>query len=189
MHSYLDASRIAHIGFIDGHGKPAVLPTGYVRDGNRILIHGSTGSPWFRILADGADACVEVTLLDGLVLARSGFESSFHYRSVVVFGKFSAVADKAKDLNIIVERLFPGRSESLRPMTTKEFAATLVLEMEIVEWSAKKSDGDPHDEGDDINWPVWAGVVPVREVLGTPQPAENLAPELRDVPAYIAHWK
>ncbi|MEY4348673.1 MAG: hypothetical protein RIS43_1092, partial [Actinomycetota bacterium] len=183
MYSFLDAARIAHVGFVAAHGKPTVLPTAFVRDGNRILLHGSTGSGMFRTLAEGAQCCVEVTLLDGLVLARSGFESSIHYRSVVIFGKFTPSRDKAADLAIITEGIFPGRTDELRPMLAKEIAATAVLEMDINEWSAKMSTGDPHDEGDDIDWPVWAGVVPVHTVLGTPIPAANLAPHLHTPPS------
>ena len=143
----------------------------------------------FRLLASGAECCVEVTLVDGLVLARSGFESSIHYRSVVMFGKFSESKDKERDLSLTIEGLFPGRSAELRPMLAKEIAATLVLEFEITEWSAKRSDGDPHDEGEDIDFPVWAGVVPIQTVLGEPIPAANLRPELSTPPNYIRNWK
>ncbi|MEY4322483.1 MAG: hypothetical protein RL410_264 [Actinomycetota bacterium] len=189
MYSFLDAARIAHIGFVAPHGNPVVLPTAFVRDQNRILIHGSTGSGMFRALANGAQCCVEVTLLDGLVLARSGFESSIHYRSVVIFGTFTQSTDKAADLAVITEGIFPGRTAELRPMLAKEIAATSVLEMEIEQWSAKMSQGDPHDEGDDIDWPVWAGVVPIHTVIGEPIPAENLAANLHTPPTYISQWK
>ena len=189
MHQFLDSGRIAHIGFVDQHGKPKVLPTAYVRDGNRLLIHGSTGSGMYRLLASGVECCVEVTLLDGLVLARSGFESSIHYRSVVMFGTFAESSDKKRDLEITIEGLFPGRSAELRPMLPKEIAATSVLVFEINEWSAKQSDSQPTDENEDIDWPVWAGIVPIRETLGEPIPADNLRDDLRTPPSYIATWK
>lgn len=189
MYSFLDAARVAHIGFIDQHGKPAVLPTAFVRDGNRIVIHGSTGSGMYRLLASGIDCCIEVTLLDGLVLARSGFESSIHYRSVVMFGKFHESDDKQRDLDITIEGLFPGRGAELRPMKAKELAATSVLVFEISEWSAKQSDAQPTDEDEDIDWPVWAGIVPIREILGEPIPADNLREDLKTAPSYIDDWK
>ena len=189
MLSFLDAGRICHVGFTGDDGKPRVLPTAYVRDGKRLLIHGSTGSGWFRKLASGVDVCIEMTLLDGLVLARSGFESSIHYRSVVLFGNFAESSDKESDLITIIEGLFPQRTAQLRPMTSKEIAATSVLSFEITEWSAKLSNAEPHDEGEDIAWPVWAGVVPIKEVLGTPIPASNLDAAYSQIPSYIAQWK
>lgn len=168
LHAILDAGRVAHVG-IDG---PFVLPVGYARDGDRVLIHGSTGSRLFRALAAGAPACFALTILDGLVLARSGFESSMNYRSVVAFGAFTELAgeEKTAGLRRLTEHLSPGRWEAMRPPLPKELAATLVLALPLAEWSVKVSDDWPHDAEEDRAWPVWAGVVPIVETLGEPMP-------------------
>lgn len=168
LYAILDAGRVAHVG-IDG---PYVLPVGYARDGDRVLIHGSTGSRLFRTLAAGAPACFTLTLLDGLVLARSGFESSMNYRSVLAFGVFGEVTGPAKldALARLTDQLSPGRWALLRPPTTRELAGTMVLAMPLTEWSVKVSDAWPHDPDEDLSWPVWAGVVPIVETLGAPLP-------------------
>lgn len=191
VNAILDEGLIAHVAWADETGQPYVIPTGYVRDGDRILFHGSTGAGMFRALANGSPACATVTLLDGMVLARSAFESSMHYRSVVVLGKCEVLEDdeKAAALDVFTDRLLPERRPSLRPMLKKEIAATLILALPLNELSAKVSNGQPTDEGDDINFPVWAGVVPMKTVFGTPIPADNLAPEYQEVPEYISRWK
>jgi uncharacterized protein len=186
LDALLDESRVAHVGLVaDGH--PVVIPTGVARDGDLVLVHGSTGSRWMRALAAGADASVAVTALDGLVFARSAFESSMHYRSAVLFGRFTPVegkADKGRALDILTESLLPGRSAELRRPTAKELAATLVLAMPIEEWSLKVSDGWPEDPPEDVAGDAWAGVVPLTLVAGEPHSAPDLRPGI-DVPGSV----
>jgi nitroimidazol reductase NimA-like FMN-containing flavoprotein (pyridoxamine 5'-phosphate oxidase superfamily) len=161
LHAILDAARVGHVGFTDEAGLPVVIPTGVARDGDRLLLHGSTGSRLHRRLAQGVDVCVTVTHLDGIVLARSAFESSMHYRSAMVFGRATEVDDKVAALRAMSEAWLPGRWEALRAPTTKELAATLVLAVPLDEWSVKLSDGPPTDADEDLDAPVWAGVLPI----------------------------
>ena len=185
LHALLDSQYVAHVGLVRD-GQPVVVPTGIARDGDRVLVHGSTGSGWMRLLAAGADACVTVTSLHGVVVARSVFESSFHYRSAVLFGRFAALEGDAKQqaLDVVVEKLIPGRGAEVRVSTDKELAATLVLAMPIAEWSLRVSEQWPEDEPSDVDGDAWAGVVPMRTTFGAPHPA----PDLRDgipVPASV----
>jgi nitroimidazol reductase NimA-like FMN-containing flavoprotein (pyridoxamine 5'-phosphate oxidase superfamily) len=129
-----------------------------------------------RVLAGAAPACLTVTVIDGLVVARSAFESSMHYRSAVLFGSFSLVEDddKVAALEVLVDALLPGRSREVRPSTRKELAATMVLALPIAQWSLKVSDGWPEDEPDDVAGQTWAGVVPLVQRAGQPRPAPDL---------------
>jgi uncharacterized protein len=177
LHALVDSQYVAHVGLVrDGH--PVVVPTGIARDGDRVLVHGSTGSGWMRALAAGADACVSVTSLHGVVVARSTFESSFHYRSAVLFGRFTRLEGDGKlaALEVVTESFLPGRWREVRPTSDKELAATLVLAMPIEEWSLRVSEQWPEDEPADVLGDAWAGVVPMRTAFGDPQPA----PDLRD---------
>lgn len=185
----LDAGRVGHLAVLDAAGQPYVLPVAYARDGDRVLLHGSTGSRLFRTLADGFPTCLTVTLLDGLVLARSVFESSMHYRSAMVLGTASRLDGHAAlaALERLTEHLMPGRWLDARQPDRKEMAATLVLALPLEEWSVKVSDGPPEDSEADRALPVWAGVVPLQTSLGPPVPAPDL-PGHRDVPAYVAGW-
>ena len=164
----LDEVMIAHVGLSTGTGDVAVIPTALARDAGSILIHGSTGSGWMRLAADGRPTCVTVTALDGIVVARSAFESSFRYRSAVLFGAFTPVPEQAREhaLQIITERILPGRSGEIRAPLPRELAATLVLEMPIGEWSMKVSAGWPEDPAEDVAGDAWAGVIP----LSPPRP-------------------
>ena len=185
----LDAGRVAHVGLVGEGGQPYVLPVAYARHGDVVLVHGSTASRLFRRLATGAPACLTVTLLDGLVVARSVFESSMHYRSAMVLGAADVVDDEGKvaALERISEHLMPGRWADARRPSRKELAATMVLALPLTEWSVKVSAGPPEDPPEDLDLPVWAGVVPLREVLGAPVPA----PDLRvgtAAPAYVRTW-
>lgn len=184
LHAILDASRVAHVGFTDGDGLPVVVPTGVARDGDRLLLHGSTGSRLFRRLAAGAEACVTVTLLDGMVLARSAFESSMHYRSAMVFGVATEVPQdhKASALRAMSEAWLPGRWDTLRAPSVRELAATMVLALPLEEWSVKVSDSPPDDPAEDLDAPVWAGVLPILTSYGEPVPA----PDLRGSPPFPA---
>jgi uncharacterized protein len=187
LHAVLDAGRVAHVGFVEG-GQAYVVPLAYARDGDRVLVHGSTASRAFRALAAGAAACLTVTLLDGLVLARSAFETSMRYRSAMVLGAFTPVRtneQKAAALQRISDQSVPGRWADVRPPTRQELAATAVLALPLDEWSVKVNDGWPEDETADLQSPAWAGVVPVAVTLGEAVPAPDLAPGTA-VPAYLA---
>ena len=182
LEALLDSTPLATIAFVRD-GQPVALPTGFARVGDELVIHGSTGSPWLRHLASGVPVSVCVTILDGIMLARSAFESSFRYRSAVLFGSFATVDAESKDryLQALTEAFIPGRVAELRPSTGKELAATLALRMTIGtdNWSLKISAGWPEDDEVDVAAGAWAGVVPI--VAGYGQALR--APDCReDVP-------
>ncbi len=174
IHAILDACPVAHVGYIL-NGAPHVTPTLQWREGDRVYWHGSAASRFLRAI-EGTQACLTVTLTDGLVLARSGFEHSITYRSAMLFGTVQAVTDpasKAAHLQAMMDQIFPGRWPLLRPMTAQELKATTILTMPIDEASAKIATGMPDDPPEDRTWPVWAGIVPVVTTLGTPHPAPD----------------
>lgn len=189
LDAVLDAGRIAHVAVQDVDGQPYVVPVAYARDGDVVLFHGSTASRLFRALSAGTSTCLTVTLLDGLVLARSAFESSMHYRSAMVLGRAAPLegGQKLRALERVSEHLMPGRWADVRKPTGKELAATTVLALPLDEWSVKVSDGPPDDAVADLDLPVWAGVVPLSEQQGTPRAAPDLRGDL-PVPAYVAAW-
>ena len=189
LDAVLDAARVAHVAVVDGEGRPYVLPVAHARDGDRVLFHGSTGSRLFRGLATGTPTCLTVTLVDGLVAARSTFESSMHYRSAMVLGTATPVADvdKPHALQVLTDHLMPGRWADARHPNAKELAATLVLALPLDEWSVKVSDGPPDDDESDLDRPVWAGVVPVRAAWGEPVDAPDLRGR-HPVPDYVRGW-
>jgi nitroimidazol reductase NimA-like FMN-containing flavoprotein (pyridoxamine 5'-phosphate oxidase superfamily) len=176
LDTLLDSTRVGHFGLVDSAGRPVVIPTAIVRDGDHVLAHGSTGSRWMRMLADGAPTCLSVTALDGVVVARSAFESSLHYRSAVLFGACSIVdaAGRAAALDLITEALVPGRVAEIRRPTARELEATLVLTLPIAEWSLKVSAAWPDDPADDVAGDAWAGVVPITTGYGVPLAAPDL---------------
>jgi uncharacterized protein len=177
LDALLDTARIGHFAVVGEDGSPAVIPTMVVRDGDRVLAHGSTGSRWMRRLASGVPTSLGVTAYDGVVVARSAFESSIRYRSAVVFGRCTPVTqDKERFLDLVTEALIPGRSAEVRRPTKAELAATLVLGLPLDDWSLKISAGWPEDEDADVAGPAWAGVVPVHESYAAPL----AAPDLRD---------
>ena len=189
LDTILDAAKVGHVAFAVA-GQPFNLPVGVARDGDRLLMHGSTGSRLFRTLAAGTPACVAVTLLGGMVLARSAFESSMHYRSAMVFGTPSEVTDKLPALQAMSEQWLPGRWAELRPPNGKELAATMVLALPLgpgAEWSVKISDAPPEDDPADLDAPVWAGVLPILSRYGDPVPAPDLRGE-PPVPGYLRTW-
>jgi uncharacterized protein len=175
LDALLDTARVGHFAVVADDGTPAVIPTMVVRDGDRVLAHGSTGSRWMRRLATGVPTALGVTAYDGIVVARSAFESSIRYRSAVLFGSCTPVSqDKERFLDLVTEALLPGRSAEVRRPTKAELAATLVLALPIDDWSLKVSAGWPEDEDADVAGPAWAGVVPVREAYGAALPAPDL---------------
>lgn len=186
LDALLDAIHVGHFGLLRDGG-PVVLPTAVVRDGDRVLLHGSTGSPWLRQLAAGAPTSLAVTAVDGVVVARSAFESSLRYRSAVLFGTCTALAGEGKlrAMDLITEALIPGRVAELRRHTDKELAATLVLALPIERWSLKVSDGWPEDEPGDVAGDAWAGVVPLAPRYGEPVAAPDLRPGI-PIPPSVA---
>jgi uncharacterized protein len=186
LDAVLDAGRVAHLAIVDD-GQPLAIPMAYVRVRDHLLLHGSTASRLLRTLRTGAPTCATVTLLDGLVVARSAFESSMHYRSAMVFGRCEPV-DEPEDvetaLRQLTDGLLPGRSAEVRPSRRKELAATMVLRLPIALWSVKVSDDDPDDPPEDVAGDAWAGVVPFRTVVGAPRPAADLRDGI-EVPASV----
>jgi len=176
----LDAGLVCHLGFVHD-GQPFVIPTLYARIGDEIYVHGSSASRMLRTLKGGVDACLTVTIVDGLVLARSIFHHSINYRSVVVLGRTTEVADpdeKARALEAFGERILPGRWAEVRPPTPLELKATSILRMPLDEASAKLRQGPPVDEEEDYSLPVWAGVIPLALQAEEPQPDPRLAFDL-----------
>lgn len=173
----LDEQRLAHVAFTDGD-QPLCIPMLQARIGDRLYIHGSTGSRALRLLATGVPACVTVTVLDGLVLARSAFEHSANYRSVMLLGRFSAVdgdRDRLSAFEAFTDKILAGRWAEVRPPTRKEMSASLILAMEIGEASAKIRVGPPtDDDSPDAEMPVWAGELPVVTTYGEPRPSPGL---------------
>ena len=168
--SILDEGLICHVGFLVD-GQPFVIPTGYTRVGETLYIHGSAASRMLRTLAEGVQVCVTVTLLDGLVLARAAFHHSMNYRSVVILGRATLVEDrteKIRALHAFTEHIIRGRWNDVRLPTELELKATTVLALPLVEVSAKIRSGPPKDDEEDYQLPIWAGVVPLPIVPGTP---------------------
>jgi nitroimidazol reductase NimA-like FMN-containing flavoprotein (pyridoxamine 5'-phosphate oxidase superfamily) len=189
IHQILDAGLVCHLGFVVD-GQPFVIPTTYVRAGDTIYVHGSPASRMLQALERGVAACLTVTLVDGLVLARSAFHHSINYRSVVVFGTACVVADPAEKnriLQALVDQLVPGRWAEIRHPNAQELKKTLVLAMPIEEASAKIRIGPPLDDEDDYALDVWAGVVPLRLAAGTPVPDPRLPPGI-SAPQYATAY-
>ena len=175
LDALLDTQHIGHFAFVVDD-LPRVLPIAIARNGDGLLVHGSTGSPWLRLLASGAPVAVSVTELGGIVVARSAFESSMHFRSAVLFGSCVALDgdDKLRALDVVTDSLIPGRVAELRPHRAKEIAATLMLRLTIDEWSLKISSGFSEDDAADVAGPSWAGVVPLVLSYGEPQSHPDL---------------
>ena len=179
INAILDEGLVCHAGFI-AERRPVVIPMAYGRDGDRLFLHGSAASRAMRSLAAGIDLCVTVTLFDGLVLARSLFHHSMNYRSVVIFGEARLLEDrseKLRALDVITEHIVPGRVAEARGPNELELKATSVLELPIIEASAKVRSGSPTDEKDDMQLPVWAGCIDFRldPVAVHPDPALSAA--------------
>lgn len=172
MYDILDSTILCHIAYVED-GQPYVLPYGFVRDGDRILIHGSSGARFMRELAKGVPTCVTVTKLDGLVVARTTYDSSMNYRSVVILGKAEEVTGPEKNslLEKVSNGLLPGRVSEVRPSTGKELAATSLLSISLEEASVKVRTGMPED-GEGSGTGVWAGVIPVRIAADEAIPAD-----------------
>lgn len=190
INAILDEAFICHVGFAIDR-QPYVIPTGFARIGDDLYIHGSAASRMLRNLAKGIDVCVTVTLIDGLVLARSAFHHSINYRSVVILGKAELVEDadeKNKALEALTEHIVPGRWSDVRWPTELELKATSVLKLPIEEASAKIRTGDPKDDEEDYEMNVWAGILPLTLSTGEPVADERLDDGI-SVPGYVRNYK
>ena len=186
INAILDEALICHVGFVV-EGRPVVIPTIHARVSDHLYFHGSPAAGMLRTLRGGVDACVTVTLLDGLVLARSAFHHSMNYRSVVVFGKAEEVVDcdeKIRVLDKLVEHVCRGRSADARRPNEQELKQTLVLRIPIAEASAKIRTGPPKDDEEDYALPIWAGVLPLALVPSSPIPDNGAA-----VPEYVSRYR
>ena len=190
VYSILDAGFLCHVGFVV-NGQPFVIPTGYGRSGDTLYVHGSSASRMLRALATGVEVCVTVTLLDGLVLARSAFHHSMNYRSVVLFGTATLVEspeEKNEALRVISEQIVPGRWNDVRWPTDQELKATKVLALPISEASAKVRTGPPVDDDEDYAMNVWAGVLPLTVEANEPVPDPRISSEVKEVPQYLRDY-
>lgn len=189
VYRILDEGFICHVSFaIDG--RPVVIPTGYARVDDHLYIHGSQVSRMLRTLSQGIDVCVGVTLVDGLVLARSAFHHSVNYRSVVIFGRAAMVEEKEAKLAALFafsEHVIPGRWDDVRAPTEQELKATTVLSLPLVEVSAKVRTGPPVDDEEDYALDVWAGVLPLKIVAGAPV-NDPRSPESIEPPSYTLQY-
>ena len=189
INGILDEGFLCHVGFLQ-NGQPFVIPTSYGRKGASLYIHGSAASRMLRQMKEGLPVCITVTLLDGLVLARSIFNQSMNYRSVVILGTATLVDDpeeKLEALRLLSEHILPGRWEDSRQPNERELKQTSVLRVPIEEFSAKVRVGPPVDDEEDYSFPTWAGVVPLEVKAGEPINDERLNPT-REVPAYARNY-
>lgn len=189
IHAILDEALYCHVGFVD-EGIPYVIPSIHVRVGDTLVLHGSPASRMMRIVKSGADLAIAVTLLDGLVLARSVFNHSMNYRSVVVFGRAEEITDpdrKLEAMRVFTEKILPGRWDEARRPTDKEFRATLMAGIPLDAASAKVRSGGPGDDPDDAALPVWAGVVPYALTAGEPIAAADLPASIEFPPGLRSH--
>ncbi len=166
-------------------GQPFVIPTAICPDGDDVLLHGSTGSRWMRLLATGIPVSLAVTALDGILVARSAFESSMHYRSAVLFGRCAALEGEQKlaALDKLTDALIPGRVAEVRRPSGKELAATMALRLSVEDWTVKVSDGQPTDLPEDVAGPAWAGVLPLVSRYPEARDAPDLRPGIEPPPS------
>jgi nitroimidazol reductase NimA-like FMN-containing flavoprotein (pyridoxamine 5'-phosphate oxidase superfamily) len=190
VYGILDEGFICHVGFAP-QGQPFVIPTGYARVDDKLYVHGSQASRMLRTLSGGVDACVTVTIVDGLVLARSAFHHSMNYRSVVIFGRARIVEDREEKMAALValsEHIVRGRWADVREPNEEEFIKTTVLELPLVEASAKIRTGPPLDDEEDYALPIWAGVIPLSLQAGEPINDPRL-PDGIEVPEYALNYR
>lgn len=184
VHAILDAAMLCHVAYVID-GQPYCTPTLFWREGDRLYWHGSSASRMLRHLKAGTPACLTVSHLDGLVLARSGFNHSANYRAAMCFGTARIIEDaeeKAAAMRNVVDRYYPGRSAGLRPITAQEAKATTIIGMEIEQASAKVRAKGVGDDEEDFALPIWAGIVPVRTVLGNVEPCSRLVAGVEQPP-------
>jgi len=190
INEILDEGFICHVGFVF-NGGPVVIPTGYARAGDALIIHGSQASRMLRQLGRGFDVCVTVTLIDGLVLARSAFHHSMNYRSVVVFGRARVIEDREEKMSALTalsEHMIPGRWDEVREPNDRELQLTTVLAIPLTEASAKVRTGPPVDDEEDYERPVWAGVIPLQMMANDPIADPRLSPN-EPAPRYAIDYR
>jgi uncharacterized protein len=190
INEILDEGFICHVGFVV-NGQPVVIPTGYARVGDALVIHGSQASRMLRQLAQGIDVCVTVTVIDGLVLARSAFHHSMNYRSVVVFGRARIIEDRQEKVSALAalsEHMIPGRWDEVREPNDRELQLTTVLSIPLTEASAKVRSGPPVDDEEDYELPVWAGVIPLQMMANAPIADPRLGAN-RPTPSYAVEYR
>lgn len=189
LDAVLDSTYVAHIAFVE-NGSPMVMATAVARWGDQLLAHGSTGSRWMRIIAGGAEATVSIAHVHGLLVSRNGYDSGVLYRSAMVFGSFSRVEgpEKEEALNVLVERLMPGRSAEIRRPHQRELAATMVLSMPLDTWSVRVLDQMPEDPDDDVAGDAWAGLVRFGDVPGIATGSPDLRAGI-EVPPSLAQYE
>jgi len=178
INTLLDSEYVAHVGFVDNDvNEPFVIPMAFARDNDRILLHGSTGSRIMMKIAEGAQLCITVTKLNAIVVAKSAFNSSMNYESVMIFGKAKLLEDDEKlaAMTAITDVLVPGMSSYARPMTGKEVAGTMIVEVPLTKYSAKSRIGGVIDEPEDKELPIWSGIIPLTTLRGVPITAEDSA--------------
>lgn len=178
VNALLDSEYVAHVGFVDNDvNEPFVIPMAFARDNDRILLHGSTGSRLMMKIAEGAQLCITVTKLNAIVVAKSAFNSSMNYESVMIFGKAKLLKDDEKmaAMTAITEVLVPGMSSYARELKPKEVAGTMIVEVPLEKYSAKSRTGGVLDEPEDKELPIWSGVIPLTTLRGTPITADDSA--------------
>ncbi|MBR8037044.1 pyridoxamine 5'-phosphate oxidase family protein [Burkholderia cenocepacia] len=186
LHRIVDEAYVCHIAFGDGQNTHCI-PTAHWRIGDALYVHGSNGSRMVKALSAGAQACVAMTLLDGLVLARSAFNHSMNYRSAVIYGQFDVIegsAEKLAALDALMDKIAPGRKHEARPGSSKEINATSVLRISMAEAAVKVSDSLPSDKEEDLGRAVWAGILPLKTTRGAPVHADGNVV----VPDYVRNW-
>ena len=189
VYKILDEALVCHVGFL-AHGQPFVIPTGFGRQDDTLYLHGSAASRMLGEAARGIPLCVTVTLIDGLVLARSAFHHSVNYRSVMILGSardVEAEGEKLEALRIFTEHMVPGRWDGIRQPSAQELKATSVLALDLVEVSAKIRTGNPVDDDADYALPIWAGIVPLNLTPGAPLADPKLAHNI-DAPDHARHY-
>lgn len=189
INEILDEGFICHVGFVV-NGEPVVIPTGYARAGDALIIHGSQASRMLRQLGQGIEVCVTVTLIDGLVLARSAFHHSMNYRSVIIFGRARVIQDREEKMSALTalsEHMIPGRWDEVREPNDRELQLTTVLSIPLNEASAKVRTGPPVDDEEDYDLPVWAGVIPLQMIAEAPVDDPGLKVEMA-APEYARRY-
>ncbi len=190
IYPIVDAALICHVGFVD-EGQPFVIPMLHAREGDSILLHGASSSRLLRYAEAGGELCITITLLDGIVLARSVFNHSVNYRSAVLFGRGQPIegeAERLRALEVFTERLIPGRWRDARPPSQAELRQTAIVVVPIDSATAKIRTGPPKDATSDLELPVWAGVLPLHQATGAPIPEPELAPDV-PLPEYLRAYQ
>jgi nitroimidazol reductase NimA-like FMN-containing flavoprotein (pyridoxamine 5'-phosphate oxidase superfamily) len=188
LHAIIDDAYLCHVAFADDKGSHCI-PTACWREGGHLYIHGSNGGRLLKLLSQGTQACVTITHLDGLVMARAAFNHSMNYRSAMIYGQFERVDDEAAkraSMDAFMDKIAPGRRADVRPGSDKEFAATTVMRIALTEAACKTRSGGPKDDAEDIDIPAWVGELPFAHERAAPVPHASCKVE---APEYVAGWR